>query len=99
MELFGRHRHHEPKPLSPEDKDYIPPQPDAVCPHTDLIAHWDNAADMGHEDKISGYRCESCHKIFSAAEAQALRADEAERVQGLIEVDESQRRPVGEEPF
>jgi hypothetical protein len=98
MRFFGRHRQREPKPVTPEDKDYIPPQPDAVCLHTDLIARWDDAADMGHEDKISGYRCESCHKTFTPAEAAALRSGEAERVQGLIEVDESQRRAVGDEP-
>jgi hypothetical protein len=85
MEFFGRHQHHPSGSATPEDKDYIPPQPDAVCLHTELIPTWNSVADMGQEDKVVAYHCEACRKTFTPAEVQALRSDEAERVRSLIE--------------
>jgi len=52
----------------------------AVCAHTVLVARWDTPADLGHEERASGYTCEACHQTFTAAEGTALRQSEAERV-------------------
>ena len=61
------------------------PSPSAVvddppCPHITLVPRWDNAADMGHEDKVSTYLCDGCKQTFTAAEGQNLRRSEAERL-------------------
>ena len=37
-----------------------------VCSHRILIARWDNPEDMGHEERVTGYRCETCHEQFTA---------------------------------
>ena len=51
-----------------------------ICPHTVLLPRWDNVSDMGAEDKISSYTCQSCHESFSAEEGRSLRAQESERL-------------------
>ncbi len=51
------------------------------CPHTTLVSHWDSVADMGKEDKVTSYRCDSCEQEFTAEEGRRLRETEAERVQ------------------
>lgn len=50
------------------------------CPHVTLVPHWDSAADMGHEDRASSYKCDSCGNTFQPAEARELRRTEAERL-------------------
>ena len=45
-----------------------------ACPHGVLIPRWDSAQDMGREDRISSYRCDSCGEAFSTDEADMLRA-------------------------
>jgi len=50
------------------------------CPHVTLIPKWDSTADMGHEDKATGYACEGCKETFTAEQGRALRRTEAERV-------------------
>ena len=57
---------------------------DAVCPHATLAPRWANAAELGHEDKISGYRCDACRSVFTAEEGKVLRATEAERLKSTI---------------
>jgi hypothetical protein len=52
-----------------------------VCPHTTLVPRWDSPAAMGDESKATGFRCDTCGASFTAAEGQALRATEAQRVQ------------------
>ncbi len=52
----------------------------APCPHATLVPKWDSTADMGHEDKVSGYRCDSCQQTFTAEEGRELRRTEAERL-------------------
>ena len=52
-----------------------------VCLHTTLTARWDSMADMGKEDKVTSYTCESCQQHFTPAEGRTLRQTEAERVQ------------------
>jgi len=55
-----------------------------ACPHTVLLPRWDNAADMGQQDKITGYTCQACDAFFTAAEGRALQAKETERIQELV---------------
>ena len=57
----------------------------APCPHITLIPKWDSTTDMGHEDKVSGYTCDSCKRAFTAAEGRDLRRTEAERVRHELE--------------
>jgi hypothetical protein len=58
---------------------------DVECPHIDLGPHWENAADIGKMDKVAGYQCGGCLRIFSPAEAEDLRAHEAERLAWMKE--------------
>jgi len=51
-----------------------------VCLHTALLPRWGSVADMGQDDKVTSYHCESCGKDFTRMEAEALRATEAERL-------------------
>ena len=53
---------------------------DPPCPHVSLVPRWDNAADMGHEDKVSTYVCEDCKHSFTAMEGRSLRQTEAARL-------------------
>ena len=66
-------QHHPQEQLSTLD---VPP-----CPHTTLVPRWDSVADMGKEDKVTSYTCDSCHQSFSAAASRLLRETEAARVQ------------------
>ncbi len=45
-----------------------PPLAEVSCPHTVLLSRWDSVADMGHEERASGYTCEACQAQFTAAE-------------------------------
>ena len=58
--------------------------PEVVCPHTSLVPHWDSMEDIGHEDRASEYRCDSCHQSFSRQDANVLRATEAERLRSAL---------------
>ena len=62
-------------------------QPQVVCLHTVLLPRWDNIDDMGKQDLISGYTCQSCGETFTAAEGRALQNKEADRIQELISED------------
>ena len=55
------------------------------CPHTTLVPRWDSAADMGHEDKIAGYDCDSCKQHFTAGQGRDLRRTEAARLKHTLE--------------
>ena len=50
------------------------------CPHTNLVPKWDEAGDIGHEDRASRFDCGTCGATFTPAEAQELRETEAERI-------------------
>ena len=50
------------------------------CMHVALSPRWDNLDDMGHDDRISSYVCQSCSAEFTPAEERLLRATEAERI-------------------
>jgi hypothetical protein len=57
----------------------------APCIHGALVPRWDNAADMGQEDKTTGYRCDACGKEFTPDEARGLQAQAADRLRALSE--------------
>ena len=58
------------------------------CLHAALVPHWDQPEDMGNAERISSYKCESCHEMISRAEgdrraaaaAQHIRVDDELRV-------------------
>jgi hypothetical protein len=62
-----------------------PSEEPPTCPHTVLVPQWDSVADIGNDDKATGYRCDACSLTFTPAEARALRASEAERVRDVTE--------------
>lgn len=76
MDLLARFRR---KDIAKVEKPAAPAMPD--CPHTALVPRWDSAADMGHEERASSYRCDTCGKSFSPAEARELRRTEAARIE------------------
>jgi hypothetical protein len=42
------------------------------CSHRMLLARWDNVEDMGHEERVTGYRCEGCGEMFTADAGREL---------------------------
>jgi hypothetical protein len=52
----------------------------AVCLHTSLAPRWTSVADMGQEDRVSGFTCQACNEAFTPAEGRALLDSEATRV-------------------
>ncbi len=52
----------------------------ATCVHSALVPHWDAAADIGHNDRVAFFRCDTCHSNFTPAEGAALRTSEAQRI-------------------
>ena len=58
--------------------------PEVACPHTSLVPHWDSMDDIGHEERASEYRCDSCQQAFTREDATVLRATEAERLRSLL---------------
>jgi hypothetical protein len=57
----------------------------APCMHGALIPRWDSVADMGREDRATGYRCDSCGAEFAPDEVHALRLEAFERLRDLSE--------------
>jgi hypothetical protein len=47
----------------PADTDTLAPP---VCTHRILVARWDNPEDIGHEERVTSYKYESCSKLFTA---------------------------------
>ena len=54
-----------------------------TCLHVALVPRWDNPADIGSENKASGFTCDACHRSFTGEEGLALRAGEAARLRTL----------------
>ena len=75
--LFGKGES-ETTPSQPEVK--------TTCLHTSLTGRWDSVGDMGNENKVTGWSCQSCGQDFSPAEGRALRRSEADRVKHELEV-------------
>lgn len=46
------------------------------CPHGTLVPRWDSAEDLGKQDKITHYTCESCQKTLTPDEAAVIKAAE-----------------------
>jgi hypothetical protein len=44
------------------------------CPHAVLLPRWDSVADMGIEDRVTSFTCESCHEVFSPGDARELQS-------------------------
>jgi hypothetical protein len=63
-----------------------PPEVTTTCLHTSLTGRWDSVEDMGHEDKVTGWSCQSCGQNFTPAEGRALRRSEADRVKSELTV-------------
>jgi hypothetical protein len=55
------------------------------CIHAVLVPRWENVQDMGHEDKISRYMCESCHEEFTPDVAMHLRDTINERMDASLQ--------------
>ena len=72
------------RPSSEVQKPAAVPAETAACAHVTLVARWDSTADMGNDDKASGWVCDACGASFTPSEAQALRASEAERVKSAL---------------
>jgi len=62
----------------------LPPAAE-LCPHTALVPRWDSAADMGQDDKVTGYTCQACQQTFTAEAGRTLLRTEAERLAQLRE--------------
>ena len=56
----------------------------ADCPHVMLAPRWDNVADIGHEDRATGFVCSGCNSLFTVDEAAKLRATEKERLEAEL---------------
>ena len=46
----------------------------STCSHRILLARWDSVEDMGHEERITGYKCEGCGELFTADAGRQLRS-------------------------
>jgi hypothetical protein len=58
---------------------------ETVCPHVALTPRWDSTEDMGHEDRVSGYRCDSCGQTFTPTEGRELQQTETARLKQTLE--------------
>lgn len=68
-------------------------EPHVECPHVTLTGRWDSVADMGKDDRATGFVCGSCHEQFGPEEGrrllettrERLHADEVERARQRAE--------------
>ena len=58
-----------------------------ACPHTVLAPRWDNAQDMGHEDRATAFTCNACDQSFTPEEVRTLRSTESERLSTELDLD------------
>ncbi len=63
-----------------KEEEQVVEETPAECTHSSLVPRWDDPADIGKEDKASGWTCSSCNQAFTPAEREELRAADAERV-------------------
>jgi hypothetical protein len=75
MKWLRKQRDQNPAPAAEDE---------VVCQHVVLVPMWDNAADVGREASVSGYRCETCGITMSRRDADDWRATEAERVKQRV---------------
>jgi hypothetical protein len=86
----------DPSTSTHGDDELLSTANDVECPHIDLGPHWENAADMGHDDKVTGYRCGGCLRLFSVEETRVLRETEATRLAWMKEGKESTVAPASD---
>jgi hypothetical protein len=55
-----------------------------ACLHVALVPRWDNAEDIGKNDKASSFICEACKQSFMGDVARSLLADEKRRVAAVL---------------
>jgi hypothetical protein len=53
------------------------------CIHGVLVPKWDSIADMGKEDRATGYTCQSCNASFTPEEAKKQRELAIQRLQNV----------------
>lgn len=58
---------------------------DACCNHGALAPHWNDAREIGHEQRASSYLCENCGEAFTPIEAYALHVRAINRLRRLDE--------------
>jgi hypothetical protein len=75
MKWLHRKETEEVKQESPEEP---------TCQHVVLVARWDRPEDVGREDAVSSYRCETCGMEFTRYEAERLRLTEPVRLQRRV---------------
>ena len=56
------------------------PEPPQECIHGVLVPHWDSVDDIGKDDRVAWYRCQSCYAMFSREEGERLMAEAADRL-------------------
>ena len=78
MGFLDKLRVHKSTPAAPEAADALP------CVHVALSPRWDDLADMGVEAKASAWTCGACNETFTPAQANELRASEAERLKNTF---------------
>ena len=57
-----------------------PEESDQECIHGVLVPHWDSADDIGKDDRVTWYRCQSCYAMFSREDGERLMAEAANRL-------------------
>jgi hypothetical protein len=50
------------------------------CIHGVVVPHWESAEDIGKDDRVTWYKCESCSATFSREEGERLQEKAAARV-------------------
>jgi hypothetical protein len=76
--LFGR------RETSADDVAAAEPE----CPHTALAPHWESVEDIGHSDRVTGYRCDSCGAVIESEEGEKTMTAAASR----LTISEEERR-------
>ena len=69
--LLGRRR---------QQVEQSPDEPPQKCIHGVLVPHRDSVDDMGKDDRVAWYRCQSCYATFSRQEGERLMAEAADRL-------------------
>ena len=62
------------------------PGEDVECPHTVLVARWDDLEAMGHEDRASHFECVACNEQFSPEKAKEIRQKANERIHEVADI-------------
>jgi hypothetical protein len=63
------------------------------CPHGSLVPRWDDPADLGNNEKVSRYLCESCGATLSRDEGERSMTKAAD----VLRIDEDLRKTAEDE--